>query len=379
MRPLLAIALILPFAAGGAAAAGFFTVEPPAVEPVRGPGTGADSVVPGLPALARAPEGSEQPASPDVNAATWAASQPARDSWPAVRDANALLEPAYEVAREKHGAFVAEAAPLRESCDPLEDQLKSDVPGLGSKSTRVCRLVAAGAWGHAADPSAESGSLPAAGENRPNTVRPTLGDALRSPRITLNDGVPTSRAPRGPLTVPSTPVVDGGPPVSTPSPIWVPLLVAAVFAFAVILYRRLTRDRAVSHPTRAAVFEAVAGGPGRTAAELARALAMDRTTAEHHLRVLHEFGAVERKRAGPRTHWFKNGGAFNEAQKREAIVLAHSKTRAVFEASSREPHATLAALARTTGIPLSTVRWHLLRLQRLGVLAPQHHSSSPVA
>lgn len=157
---------------------------------------------------------------------------------------------------------------------------------------------------------------------------------------------------------------------SSPSGNW-PFLstfLAALFVAVVILYRRLDRRHVLDQPLRQGILAYVASEPGSTAGTIARALGIDRHTALHHLRVLHEFGAVEMKRIGARLRYFRAGAAPGVRAKAAAVAAATPKAKAVLEAAALQPESTLAELASRTGLSVSTVHWERRRLRSAGLL-----------
>ncbi|HLF22953.1 MAG TPA: helix-turn-helix domain-containing protein, partial [Burkholderiales bacterium] len=130
---------------------------------------------------------------------------------------------------------------------------------------------------------------------------------------------------------------------------------------------RLVRDDVLSHPMRRSVYDRVVATPGTTAGAISRELGVDRRTANHHLRVLREFHAIEARAIGARTRFFKNGGTFGDSEKLRIVALSSDKARTIAAALARNPEASLNRLALETGLPKSTARWHAKRLRRFGL------------
>ncbi|MGQ0534926.1 MAG: helix-turn-helix domain-containing protein [Methanobacteriota archaeon] len=136
-----------------------------------------------------------------------------------------------------------------------------------------------------------------------------------------------------------------------------------------VLYRRLLAKDLLANDTRRAVYERVLATPGTTAGRIASELGLDRRTALHHLLILGEYGAIAELRVGRRMRYYKNGGAFDEREKRIHAALASTKTRRVLAVLRDLPgRRSLGAVATAAGIPKSTVRWHVERLRESGVL-----------
>lgn len=151
--------------------------------------------------------------------------------------------------------------------------------------------------------------------------------------------------------------------------IWLAVALAALLLPLWRLYRRLTRDDLLGQSTRRAVYESVVETPAGTVGTIARRLGIDRDTAEHHLRVLHEFGAIEARRVGKRMRYFRNGGSLSEAEIHRAIALEHDNARRVLAVLLRAPEARLGDVVRATGLAKSTAKRHLDRLRGFGIVA----------
>lgn len=110
------------------------------------------------------------------------------------------------------------------------------------------------------------------------------------------------------------------------------------------------------------------GRSRRTKERIERSLALNPRAAENHFSTLREFGYIKARPVGARTRFFKNGGAYNDAEKRAHVALAPSKARLVLAALLKRPASRLAELAVATGLPKTTVRWHLDRFEAFGLL-----------
>lgn len=136
-------------------------------------------------------------------------------------------------------------------------------------------------------------------------------------------------------------------------------------ALAVPLYRRLVRHQVLEHPLRQRMLEEVRAQPGMTESALARALGIQHTLAVYHLRLLVEFGLVERKRFGGRTCLFA-AGALSRDDK--ALALAQGRARELLGIVGAAPGIAQQDLARALGLQASSVKWHLDRLEGHGLL-----------
>lgn len=137
-----------------------------------------------------------------------------------------------------------------------------------------------------------------------------------------------------------------------------------------LLARRLARDRLLDNPTRRAVLERVVAAPGATAGRVARELHVNRRTAGHHLRVLHEYGLVEARLHGARLRYFENGGRFTDAEKRLHVTIATDRGRRVAGALAIHPGLSLNALARAAGVPKSTAKLYRDRIAQAAARFP---------
>ncbi|HVL87317.1 MAG TPA: helix-turn-helix domain-containing protein [Candidatus Thermoplasmatota archaeon] len=176
-------------------------------------------------------------------------------------------------------------------------------------------------------------------------------------------GGPDADRAAGPTFLPSA--ASPAPPLAGPLPILV--LLGALLLPAWLLYRRLCRNRALDQPTRRRILERLDESPGATAGALAAALAIDRDTAEHHLRVLRQFREVEERRVGARLRYFRTGRMGSEAERMARLATANPSTRRVLSVLARDPSAPLAVVAQRAGLPKSTARDHLRRLETLGL------------
>lgn len=212
-------------------------------------------------------------------------------------------------------------------------------------------------------------------------VRPLVEPGAAAP-VALDATSAAAPAVPGPAAIPGNPASPAqaaalfgsaaGPPslaAMPPQQPWVPLTLALLaLGPAIALYRRLTSRNMMACPTRQAVFERVVAAPGTTAGGIARALGVERRTVNHHLTVLHEFGAIEARQMGKRIRFYKNGGAYSESEKLAHAALANPKAVAVARVLARAPGVGLAELAQSTGLAKSTAKWHLARLERMGLV-----------
>lgn len=137
------------------------------------------------------------------------------------------------------------------------------------------------------------------------------------------------------------------------------------------LYTRLRREDVLACGMRKAVYDLVLAEPGITAGGVARELGVERRTALHHLAVLQGFGMVSAARLGARLHYYENGGAYSECEKRLRLALANENARRIVGELVRRPAMPLALLAKETGLAKSTISGQFERLEALGILTPE--------
>jgi len=212
--------------------------------------------------------------------------------------------------------------------------------------------------------------LGVAADNCPTVPNPDQVDTLRDGRGDACRAVPTG-------TVRSA-SVRGTPAHATTS--WllpVTLAVgAAVAALArrraglVVLFSRLRRSELVEHPVRARLVELVAAAPGQQSHVLAQRLGLTRSTVEYHLRVLTTAGLVARHGAG-------RAVVYAPPDRPVGTPLSASAMR-VLAALADGPR-TRRQLGSALGLSQATVRYHLKRLRRQGLVTVRtpHWSLAP--
>lgn len=225
------------------------------------------------------------------------------------------------------------------------------------------RLATTASEAFRARPS-EDGILSDATPLAADGLAPDTSPALRAPSTSAP---PSGLGPLGQIS-PSgaAPALATGPDLL----LWLAIALAALALPLWLLYRRLDRAVALESPTRRAILDRVVGTPGMTALTIAKSAGVSRHTALHHLAVLHEFGFVEARRVGARTRYFKNGGAYSEGEKRAHVALGIATARLVASALLERPASPLRELAKATGLPKTTVHWHLDRLRSFDLIGP---------
>lgn len=97
------------------------------------------------------------------------------------------------------------------------------------------------------------------------------------------------------------------------------------------------------------------------------ALALTRTSVSHHLRRLEEVNAVSSVRQGRRLALFPKE-VQHRAERSALGLLRHATTRLILEELCREPTRSWRELARRLDMTAHTVRWHVTRLHKEGVI-----------
>lgn len=116
--------------------------------------------------------------------------------------------------------------------------------------------------------------------------------------------------------------------------------------------------------SRVGVLALVEERPGVSTRGVARALGVDDSTADYHLRMLHAAGRVARVRWGRVLAHFPNG--FDESSRLRRLLAEDQ--RAVLAALEEAGHALRAVdLARRTGFRVGSARWAMRLAVRAGL------------
>lgn len=171
-------------------------------------------------------------------------------------------------------------------------------------------------------------------------------------------------------------------PVSPEAAAGVGLTAAVAAAFVLLwpklkvlvapLYTRLSRDEILDNDARRRILEAVRSEPGIHFRGLQRRVDVGRGILEHHLDKLVEAGYLAEQSADSYRCYFPNG----EVDRRVMEVadrLRADGARAVLQAVTRRPGASLTELAETANISSSTVGYHLDKLVEAGLVTKSRH------
>lgn len=132
--------------------------------------------------------------------------------------------------------------------------------------------------------------------------------------------------------------------------------------FALPLFSRLDRDRAVDHPRRQEVLAAVEASPGISLNELGRRTEIPKSALTHHLRVLERLGFLTSRRERIWTRFFPPHHV------RRKIAIVTTRQEDVTQLLSREPGLSQTDLATRLGLQRKAAQYHLDRLEQAGVV-----------
>lgn len=207
--------------------------------------------------------------------------------------------------------------------------------------------------------------------------------SLRGPSVTppspvtvASTGTRPADAPdtdRAPIEVRSTPV----PNTPDRVPGWT-LAVAATIAAAIPvlwLYRRMTGEEILEHPTRRRIVDLIRSSPGLSAAEIARRLDADYDTIRYHVRRLEDCGKLVTRRPDGKIRYFANGGTHDRREIDVLSVLACDVRRRIVRSILDEDGLYAGEVADRADIARSTASHHLSTLQGAGVVERDRHGN----
>lgn len=144
-------------------------------------------------------------------------------------------------------------------------------------------------------------------------------------------------------------------------------LASASLAALVLLYHRITRERALEQGTRRKVYDAIVAQPGVRIGTLAARLGLSYKTAQRHVHVLEREGMV-RGHGDTQRHFFAATRGFSTDAMRQSTAMWRGTSRAVVEMLRRRGPMDLPALCAELGLAKSTVSTAVLHLARIGVV-----------
>lgn len=123
----------------------------------------------------------------------------------------------------------------------------------------------------------------------------------------------------------------------------------------------------LAHPTRSRLLAYLTENPGASMTDAARHLGLHRNAIAHHLRILSSHDKITIRRQGRRSLVFPAG--IEDPQKQDLMgVLRQATCRDVLAAVASDPSVSWRALAQALGVTPHTVRWHVKRLEDMGLM-----------
>lgn len=201
---------------------------------------------------------------------------------------------------------------------------------------------------------------------------PIVPPAARAPLS--RDGCRTAAPipPAGPGAASAAPAAALAPSIDPNVTWW--FAVAGVSSLALLLaafgYSRLRPDRALEHPLRAQLVDAIQAQPGIHFEALRRLFGLSRGQLEHHLRTLVHTGHAA-VHAGPRYTCYFPPGQVDRRLMHAAAILKSQGARRVLASIVREPGRSVAGAAERAGISRPTTTEHVARLRAAGLVDAQ--------
>ncbi len=153
-------------------------------------------------------------------------------------------------------------------------------------------------------------------------------------------------------------------------PVWVaeaiPLFIALVTGGAVALsVRSELSDDPASRPMQ--ILAAVRDNPGCREADIIKATGFSRGSVSYNLRRLHRERKI-RIFSGKPVRYYPAGMSPSPQDDPGWDLLEHERPREIFLAILASPGISQTQISERTGIPVTTLRWHLSRLQKYQVI-----------
>lgn len=128
----------------------------------------------------------------------------------------------------------------------------------------------------------------------------------------------------------------------------------------------------LSHPTRGRILAYLSENPGASLSEVARYLGVHRNAVAHHIRILSSYDKVQQRRQGRRALLFP--AAYSNPRHQDLLGLVRQSTsRDILAALAIDPTVSWRALAQALGVTPHTVRWHIQRLETMGLMQLDRH------
>lgn len=119
--------------------------------------------------------------------------------------------------------------------------------------------------------------------------------------------------------------------------------------------------------TRALILDHLRATPGLSTRAVARAVGVDESTADYHLRRLRQSGGASSETVGREVVWYAGGCGFCPILRQAIPVLRRPEALAVAMALDETP-TSASRLAQRAGMRVGTVRWIAEVLEKCGIL-----------
>lgn len=134
------------------------------------------------------------------------------------------------------------------------------------------------------------------------------------------------------------------------------------------LYHRIRPNAALENETRKLIFDAVCAQPGLGVHAIAERANVSYSTTTYHLERLVAAQMLVMTPDGNKLCYYKNGGAFTEAERRILPILKNEEASRLLDAILETPGTYRAELASRLGVTATTINWHLKRLREAGLV-----------
>ncbi|MEN6442357.1 MAG: winged helix-turn-helix transcriptional regulator [Methanoregula sp.] len=148
-------------------------------------------------------------------------------------------------------------------------------------------------------------------------------------------------------------------------------LLFALKVFTVLGYRKIEKSAILYNENRRVIFEAIRSNPGIYFNELSRVTGINRGTLKYHLVVLKIKGKITKLGTTGSIRYFENSGCYSDLEKTLFRHLQETTSRKFLEIVSLKPHIYQKEIAEKIGISEPSVFWHMVTLEREGIVTTQ--------